>query len=117
LQNKQVARAKKAEQKAKPERNDNPNIVDERILISQGLHEDLLEQLRKVAQLNGTSLLEAQKDPLYSAYKKQWEAEEQNKKASLSPSKGASPSEQKKINSPNLSRDDHREMWKKAMGS
>jgi len=122
-----LARAKKAEAELKtlkvkkapaPQEINNAlsaEDVDKKILQSQGVSEDLIEKLERIAQINGTSVLAAQSDPIYIAMKQQKEAEEKNAKASLGASKGSGQVKGRKTTAtPNLKDEEHKELWRKA---
>ncbi len=85
--------------------------VDERILKANGMPDELLSQLKDVAALRKISLIDAQKDPLFVAVKSQFEKEEKHKAASVGASRGSQGVQVKKtLNTPGLSRDEHRKL-------
>ena len=124
-----VARAKKAEAdlKALKEKageatqitNNAPSeeTIDVKILQSQGLDDEAISYLKKIAQVNGTTLIEAKKDELYKAFEEKREREEKAKKASLGASRGSGAiRKEKSITSPGLSDEEHKELWRKSLG-
>jgi hypothetical protein len=124
-----LARAKKAEAmlKAKPQPSQNtikpsaPSLskeeVDTRILMAQGMTEDRISYLKKLAKVNGTSMIEAQTDPLFKSYTDQLDSEAKAKKAKLGASKGSGTVRpEKTITSQGLSDADHKELWKQQTG-
>jgi ribosomal protein S21 len=124
-----VARAKKAEAdlKALKEKageatqitNNTPSeeTIDIKILQSQGLDDDAIAYLKKISQVNGTTLIEAKKDELYKAFEEKREREEKAKKASLGASRGSGAiRKEKSITSAGLSDEEHKELWKKSLG-
>jgi len=123
-----TARAHKAEAELKKAKQTAPqkeiinngldaDSVDVKILQSQGLSEDLIEQLKKLAKINGTSILAAQSDSIYQVIKERKEQEEKKAKASLGASRGSgSPTVKKDFNSPGLTEAEHRDLWKKRNG-
>lgn len=124
-----VARAKKAEAdlKALKEKageatqiiNNAPSeeTIDVKILQSQGLDDEAIAYLKKIAQVNGTTLIEAKKDELYKAFEEKREREEKAKKASLGASRGSGAiRKEKSITSPGLSDEEHKELWRKSLG-
>lgn len=124
-----VARAKKAEAdlKALKEKageatqitNNAPSeeTIDVKILQSQGLDDEAIGYLKKIAQVNGTTLIEAKKDELYKAFEEKREREEKAKKASLGASRGSGAiRKEKSITSPGLSDEEHKELWRKSLG-
>ena len=84
------------------------------ILKSQGMDDEALAYLKKVATVNGTSLIDAKKDDLFKAFVEKQEAEEKAKKASLGASRGSGKKEP--VKTTGLSRDEHRERWEKQTG-
>ena len=74
--------------------------------------EELLTKLKKVAQINGTSLIKAQNDPIFVAVKESFEKETKSKKASIGSSKGSGSVKPKKdFTSPGLTREEHEAMF------
>jgi hypothetical protein len=94
----------------KPQTNSQPN-VEETVLLANGMSEELLGELKAVAKVRGTSLLKAQADPLFIAAKDILERAQRSKEASLPGSRGSgSAKAEKNFGSPNLSREEHRQM-------
>lgn len=90
-----------------------PVSVDERILKSQGMTEDLIEELKVIAEIRGLGLIEAQTDHLFVATKEKYERDQQARRASLGSSRGSGqPAPKKGLDTPNLSRDEHKELMK-----
>lgn len=89
-----------------------PLDVDERILKSQGMPTELLTQLKKVASIEGLSLLDAQADPLFVAMKEKFEKEKRIKDASLGSSRGSGGAKARKTpTTPGLTREEHMAMF------
>lgn len=94
---------------------------EEIILLTKGLDEDDLKQLKVLTEgakaVGETiSLTQALENPMYLAYKKQREEEAKSKKASLSPS-GSSSSSKKSEDVSKMTREQHEEYArKKVMG-
>ena len=92
-------RAKKAEQELKSLRTTpkpiqqkpaSPQLdVEETVLLANGMDEELLGQLKKVAQVQGLSLIKAQNDPLFIVVKSNFEKEKKQQEASLPASRGS----------------------------
>lgn len=101
-------------QKAKPEQTKpqaTPLNIEETVLLANGMEETLLETLKKVAAVNGTSLIKAQNDPIFVAVKEKFERETKQESASLGASKGAgSVKAQKTFTTPGLSAEEHKKM-------
>lgn len=84
--------------------------VDERILISQGLHPDLLKELKDIAAFKKISLIDAQKQPLYLSFKENFDKKNKSEQASV---RGAKGSGERKVDlkddpsEPGISREEH----------
>jgi len=119
-----LARAKKAEAQAKSKRTDlsTPDVpssenVDERILKANGMPDELVKELKRVARFNETDLISAQADPMFVAIKAKYEQEQRDKEASMGASRGSGAGKSKKdFTTPGLSADDHKLMWQRQMG-
>lgn len=112
-------RAKKAEAEAKAlkaqkptaQASASPTNVEETVLLANGMDEELLTKLKKVAQVQGTSLIKAQSDPIFVAVKESFEKEKKQQAASMPVSRGGGIVKPKKdFKTPGLSRDEHRAM-------
>lgn len=92
-------------------------LVEEKVLKNMGMDDESLAYLKKVAALNGQSLGEAQKDNVYLNWKAVREQSQKVENAQVGASKGSgSRSQQPTFTTQGLSQDQHKEMWKKAMG-
>lgn len=113
-------RAKKAEADLKAIKGSTPKSsaeatssqsVEETVLLANGMNEQLLEKLKKVAQVEGTTLIKAQASSIFVAVKEKFEAELKQKKASLGGSRGSGNVAPKKdFNTPGLTAAEHRKM-------
>lgn len=111
--------AERRDRKAKetPASQSSDMSVEETVLKTLGMDDDSLAYLKKVAAVNGLSLAEAQKDQLFVTYKQIQEQELKAKEAAVGASKGSGQkSKTVSFSSPNLSEDQHKALWKKAMG-
>lgn len=91
--------------------------VDERILKSQGMDDELLKELKRVARFNEQDLITAKSDPMYVAIQERIERERADKAAALGASKGSGQGKPKKdVSSPGLSADEHKRLWKQKVG-
>ena len=91
--------------------------VDERILKSQGMDDELLKELKRVAQFNEQDLFTAKSDPMFVAIQERIERERADKAASLGASKGSGQGKPKKdVSSPGLSAEEHKRLWKQKVG-
>jgi len=87
------------------------------ILQSQGLDDDAIAYLKKIAAVNGTSIIAAKSDELYKAFEVKRDVDEKSKKASLGASRGSgSVKKEKSISTPNLTEEEHKELWRKSSG-
>lgn len=121
-----LARAKKAEAQLKEKKpaesftnNNTPTHedVETKILKAQGVSDDEIEYLKKLSKLNNTSIIEAQSDDIFKAFKSKKEAEEKAEKAKLGASRGSgSQKRDKNFNSKGLSDDEHKELWRQNQG-
>lgn len=89
--------------------------VDERILKSQGMDNDLLKQLKDVARLRNVGLIEAQSDPLFTGIKDQYEKDKKQKAASLPASRGSGTTKPKKtLSTPGLTKEEHKALMRES---
>jgi hypothetical protein len=95
-----------------------PLNVEEAVLLAQGMPEDLITSLKKVAQVEGIgSLIKAQTNPIFVAVKEKYEKDQKQKQSSMPASRGAGQVKVKKdISSPGLSRDEHKAMLEEMLG-
>lgn len=86
--------------------------VEEVVLLANGMDEELLEQLKKVATVQGVSLLKAQNDPIFVAVKEKFEKDKKDQAASLPASRGSGAVKPKlDFKSKGLTEEQHREMF------
>jgi hypothetical protein len=120
-----TARAKTAEAKAvkpieKPQQINNGidlATMEKTILKSQGMSDDLLGELVALSKVRGKSLLDTQSDPIFIALKDAKDAEAKKAKANLGASKGSGTVKTTKgFDTPGLSAEEHKEMWKQSQG-
>lgn len=125
-----LARAKKAEAlaksfKTKPAEATSQNTqnspsqeaIEVTVLKAQGKSNEYIESLKKVAQVTGKSIIEAQSDPIFVTMEKNLEAEQKAEKAKLGASRGsASVKKEKSFNTPGLTESEFKELWKDKMG-
>lgn len=85
--------------------------VEETVLLAQGMPEELLTELKAIAQVRGTSMIKAQNDPIFVAVKEKFEKTQKTKNASLPAARGAGSIRPKKdLNTPGLSREEHKKL-------
>lgn len=90
---------------------------DELIAFAQGHSEEEVEMLKKISKVEGVSLKDAKESVMFKAFKDAKEKEEKAQKAQLSASNGSAGKSQKKgLNSPGLTRDEHKELFNKSIG-
>ena len=105
---------KPAPEQTKPQAT--PLNVEETVLLATGMNEELLESLKKVAQVTGTSLIKAQNDPIFVAVKEKFEREKKSSSASLGASRGSgSVKAQKSLSTPGLTREEHMKLAREAI--
>lgn len=91
--------------------------VERTVLEANGMPDELLTILEKVAKLEEVSLLTATKDPLFIASKEKYEQEQKLKSAQVGASNGSGPGASKiGFDTPGLTKDQHKQLWKKAVG-
>lgn len=91
--------------------------IDARVLRLQGMSEELLGKLKSVAKATGKSMIEAQSDEVFLIMKEKMEAEAKSEKAKLGASKGSGTVKKvKDFNTPNLSDEEHRALWREKNG-
>jgi hypothetical protein len=102
---------KGANQVAKPSQT-SPQTIEETVLQAQGMPDELIESLRKVAQVEGIgSLIKAQTNPIFVAVKEKFERELKQKQASMPASRNSGATRpQKSLTTPGLSREEHRKL-------
>ena len=109
-------KSKKVEKKPAPA-TQSVETVEEIVLRTQGMEDDLIEPLKKLAKINGQTLVEAQKDPLFIALKEKREAEKKSQEASMGAARGSAQKSPKiSFNTPGITDAQHKELWKKTMG-
>lgn len=85
---------------------------EEGILIAKGMDDEALNQLKVIAKGKGVSLLEAEKDPLFTTYFEKVQKEKRAEQAKLGASKGSAYKETKAEFKPGLTREEHMALWK-----
>ena len=82
--------------------------VEETVLLAQGFQEELLTELKAVAQVRKISLIKAQNDPIFVAVKEKFEKDQKQEKASMPASRGSGGAKQKlDFSTPGLTREQH----------
>lgn len=95
-----------------------PTDVEEVVLRANGMSDELLEQLKKVAQVQGTSLIKTQNDPIFVAVKEKFEKDKREKEASLPVSRGSGQQKPKKdFKTPGLSEAERKAMFEARFNS
>jgi hypothetical protein len=126
-----IARAKKAEAELKALKGSKPaeanqntqnspaslETIEETILKAQGESQEMIDQLKKIAQVTGKTLIDARQDPYYLSLKKAQEDEVKSAKAKLPASRGSGKAKQEKsFSTPGLSEAEFKELWKEKNG-
>lgn len=92
-------------------------VIEVKILKSQGLSDDLITQLKKIAKVNETGLIEAQADPYFVAFKEKLEEDQKKARASLGASKGSGQVKKgKDFQTAGLTDEEHKQLWRDRMG-
>lgn len=126
-----LARAKKAEAELKTlkgtklapatQLNNTNNLTAEdveiRILKAQGIPQEEIDYLKKLAKVNDSSIIEAQSDELFTSFQTKRKEQEKSEQAKLGASRGSGGvRKEKTFNSAGLSAEEHRALWKSAQG-
>lgn len=112
-----IQNKRKAKQEVKQPSALTEEAVEEKILRANGLDSESVSQLKKIARLNNSSLLDAQNDPIYIAWKKNDQEAKEKAANRLGASKGSSTVKPKKdFQTPGLTDEEHKEMWKRNEG-
>lgn len=91
--------------------------VEMKILKSQGMADELIESLKKVAKVTGKPMLDAQSDSVFIAMKNEYERKLKEEKSSLGASRGSAQVKAKAdTNTPGLTEEAHKQLWKSKMG-
>lgn len=91
--------------------------IEVTVLKAQGASNEDIAYLKKLAAVNGTTLIEARQDELYLSFKAKKESDLKAQKAKLGASKGSgSVSKEKGFNTPGLTPQEHKELWKASNG-
>jgi hypothetical protein len=111
-------RAKKAEAELKASKATKPAQaiasplnVEEAVLLANGMSEDLMSELKAVAQVRKVSLIKAQTDPIFVAVKDKFEKDKKREEASLPASRSSGTAKARKdFKSTGLTREEHMAM-------
>lgn len=123
-----VARAKKAEAELKEFKTPKPaeptqkalseEDVEVKILLAKGIDSELIDEMKTLAKVRKTNLLQVENDPIFKAMKEEREAKAKIEKSKLGASRGSgSVKPQKRIDSPGLSREEHKAMFLEALNN
>lgn len=108
-----------ANQDSKQDESDNdssPLTKDEAILYAKGLEDDEVEKAKKIAQIEGISVREAEQSELYVSWKEKKDRDAKLKKSALAASKGSKSQTKVTLDTPGLTKDQHKELWKSKNG-
>lgn len=95
-----------------------PSNIEETVLLANGMDETLLETLKKVASVQGMSLIKAQNDPIFVAMKENFEKEQKQKASSLPASRSSGQLKPKKdFSTPGLTEAERKEMFQARFNS
>jgi len=87
-----------------------------RLIARAGYDDDELDKLRKVAQVEETSLAEAEKSDIFSSWYQKRQQEQKSEQAQMGGSTGSGrQTKEKDVSDPGLSEDEHRKLWEQAM--
>lgn len=86
---------------------------EEAILYAKGKNDDQIAHAKKVAALEGISVIEALDNPLYVAWEQKQVVDTTNQAAQLGASKSSAPHHEEGF-VPGMAKEDHKELWRKA---
>ena len=89
---------------------------EEGILFSKGFSEEEVEHAQKVATLQGVKLTEAINDDLFKTWKSNRDEAIKKQQAQLGTSKGAKGTVKKTLDTPGLSDEEHKALFKEKIG-
>ena len=112
------AEAKELKTKAKAQPEVQPAQVDsdELRLIARGLSDEEIEQAKVISKGKGISLVDSLKDPMFISYQKDFKEQQRKEKAKLGASKGSSQEDEQPIVKSGMTTEEHKEVWRKALG-
>lgn len=114
-----LVKNKQKAKKEKPQVTSNPASLtrEEAALIASGMSLEEVDMLGSLAKAQGVTLSEARDSELFVAYQEKKQREAKAAKAKLGASSGSGRHREKSsFATPNLSDEDHKKMWKEAMG-
>lgn len=118
-------RAKKAEAeakelKAKASKPSNQPVQqvdsDELRLIAKGLSDEEIDTAKVIAKGKGISLVDSLKDPMFVAFQKEVKEQQARDNAKLGASSGSGQEGEEQLVKPGMTTEEHKEVWKKALG-
>lgn len=110
---------KKPKPAAEPNNAQGTTDPEELKLIARGLSDEAIEQAKSIAKGKGITLVEAMKDPLFTAWKKEADEAAKREEARLGASKGSGEGEGQSNFDTGLTDEGgkkHKEAWKGAVG-
>ncbi len=108
-----------AQKNQKPDskpRINSPDLSDELKLIARGLSDEEIEKAKVIAKGNGTSLQEALKDPMFTAYQEKIREDKRREDAKLGGTRGSGESQDDSLIKADMTREEHQEAFKKVHG-
>ena len=109
----ELNKALNPEPESPEEKKDTSLSREEAILYAKGYDDETVERLKKIAQVEDTDLLEAEKTDIFTAWKEKKEAEANNQAAQLGASSSSAPHREEGFK-PGMSKDEHKALWNKA---
>lgn len=87
--------------------------VAEMLYIKEGYSEEAIDELKAIARGKGISMPEAEKTPVFQAYKREADAKAKRQEAQLKASGGSGAGRKKKDFSDKLTPEEHKALWDK----
>jgi hypothetical protein len=110
--------ADKKEAQPLPAEDTNVSTEDLFVISSHDLTQEEYAYAKKVGKMEDMPIGEAVKNPLFTTWRQNRQEEVKRQEASMGASKGSgSRKKQKTFETPHLSQDDHKELWKKRVSS
>lgn len=94
----------------------NPDLSDELKLIARGLSDEEIDKAKVIAKGNGTSLSEALKDPMFTAYQEKLKEDRRREDAKLGGTRGSGESQDESLIKPDMTREEHMAAFKQVHG-
>lgn len=103
--------------KVEPQTQSQPDISDELRLLAKGLSEEEIDEAKAIAKGKDISLVEALKTKTFLLFQQDLKEERAREKAKLGASNGSEQQGSEITIKPDMTKEDHKKVWKEAVGS